>query len=104
MQPAVVVAAFSEAPEKKMAECVRLVSSFAKRTIYTTFTVQRDVTRRSASLAELSKLSNGQSECIEQPAEALERALISGQPFVIVTGSLYLVSILRPIIQSRAGF
>ena len=104
MQPAVVVAAFSEAPEKKMAECVRLVSSFAKRTIYTTFTVQRDVTRRSASLAELSKLSNGQSECIEQPAEALERALISGQPFVIVTGSLYLVSILRPIIQNRAGF
>jgi dihydrofolate synthase/folylpolyglutamate synthase len=104
MQPAVVVAAFSEAPEKKVAECIRLLSSYAERTIYTTFTVKRDVTRRSVGLDRLSKLVNSRDEYIEEPAAALDKALSGDEHYVIVTGSLYLVSMLRPLLQQRAGF
>lgn len=96
MQPATVVAAFSEAPEKKIAACVSLVEAFAAHTIFTSFAVRRDVTRKSAVLMDLPSF-------VEQPEVALQQALDRDEPYVIVTGSLYLVSVLRPYVQSRVA-
>ena len=103
MSPAVVVAGLSEAPDDKIKQCVQIISSHAAKTIYTTFEIQRDVTRKSVSLDALSELVGGQhSEYIGEAAEALSLALRSEELFVIVTGSLYLVSILRPLVQAIA--
>lgn len=98
----VVIAAISDAPEKKVAECVRLISTIAEKTVYTTFTIQRDVTRHSVEFAQLSKLVREQDLCIEESTEALTEALRGSEELLVVTGSLYLVSILRPFVQQMA--
>lgn len=102
LQPAVVVAGISEAPEAKVAECVRLLSEFSEKSIYTTFSVQRDVTRHGTSLEILSKFMRSSDERRAVPEDALKRALESKESYIVVTGSLYLVSILRPIVQRLA--
>ena len=102
-EPAVVIAGLSEAPTKKVVECVRLLSNFATRVLYTTFAVQRDVTRYSVRLDVFSGLKREQDEMIEKPSDALERALQADEKLVVVTGSLYLVSIVRPFVRERAG-
>jgi dihydrofolate synthase/folylpolyglutamate synthase len=102
-EPAVVVAGLSEAPTKKVVECVRLLSNFAARVLYTTFAVQRDVTRYSVRLDAFSDFKRAQDETIEQPKDALERALLGDERLIVVTGSLYLVSIVRPFVRERAG-
>lgn len=103
MQPAVVVAALSEAPDRKVAECVRLLSEYSERSIYTTFTVQRDVLRRSVGFEQFSHYVRPEDSLVEVPAEAFKRALQGDEPYVVVTGSLYLVSVLRPFVQQQAG-
>lgn len=103
MQPAVVVAALSEAPDRKVAECVRLLSEYSDRSIYTTFTVQRDVLRRSVGFEQFSHYIRPEDSLVEVPAAAFKRALQGDEPYVIVTGSLYLVSVLRPFVQQQAG-
>ena len=103
MQPAVVVAALSEAPDRKVAECVRLLSEYSERAIYTTFTVQRDVLRRSVGFEQFSHYVRPEDSLVEVPAEAFKRALQGDEPYVVVTGSLYLVSVLRPFVQQQAG-
>lgn len=102
-EPAVVIAGLSEAPTKKIVECVHLLSNFAARVFYTTFAVQRDVTRYSVQLDVFSGLKREQDEMIEEPKDALERALQGDEKLVVVTGSLYLVSIVRPFVRERAG-
>lgn len=103
MKPAVVVAAFSDAPEHKIRDCAQIVQSFANEVIYTTFVAQRDVLRRSVSLVELQSVDENISrKFIENAVEALQEALKSPCEHVIVTGSLYLVSILRPYVQQMA--
>jgi dihydrofolate synthase/folylpolyglutamate synthase len=103
MQPAVVVAALSEAPDRKVAECVRLLSEYSDRSIYTTFTVQRDVLRRSVGFEQFSHYVRPEDSLVEAPAEAFKRALQGDEPYIVVTGSLYLVSVLRPFVQQQAG-
>lgn len=103
LQPAVVVAGLSEAPPKKVLECVRLLSDFSVKTLYTTFSVQRDVTRYSVRLEMFSELKREQDELIEKPEDALRSALQGGQNVIVVTGSLYLVSIVRPFVRRLAG-
>lgn len=102
MQPAVVVAGISEAPEAKVAKCVRLLSEFSDKSVYTTFTVQRDVTRHSVGPEVLRKLKRESDELITSPEDALNEALRCEEPYIVVTGSLYLVSILRPVVQRLA--
>lgn len=103
LQPAIVVAGLSEAPQTKVLECVRLLSDFSVKTLYTTFSVQRDVTRYSVRLETFSELKREQDELVEKPEEALQNALQSGQEVIVVTGSLYLVSIVRPFVRRLAG-
>lgn len=102
MQPAVVIAGISEAPDAKVAECVRLLSGFFDESVYTTFTVQRDVTRHSVGLDELAKFKRDDDKLLATPADALKVALEGEKKYVVVTGSLYLVSILRPAVQRLA--
>ena len=102
MQPAVAVAGISEAPEAKVAKCVRLLSEFSDKSVYTTFTVQRDVMRRSVGPEELAKFKRARDELVALPVDALQQALKSEEDYVIVTGSLYLVSILRPVVRRLA--
>lgn len=101
LQPAVVVAAFSEAPERKIEECAALVQSFANRTIFTEFQVERDVFRRSVALGVLQKMTQG--TFLPSAEEAFEAAVAGNEPYVVVTGSLYLVASLRPYVQQRAA-
>ena len=101
-QPAVVVAAFSEAPRRKILKCVDLVVSFALRTNFTVFTVQRDVLRRSVPLDGLRGLTPYGSYFAD-PMDALDNALRGSEPYIVVTGSLYLVSVLRPYVQQLAS-
>lgn len=98
-----VIAAISEAPEKKVVECVRLLSAIANTVLYTTFVVQRDVARRSMGLEQLSKLIRDQDRCVEDAAEALKQGLSDSSKLVVITGSLYLVSIMRPFVRKIAG-
>lgn len=101
-EPAIVVAGFSEAPEKKIAECIHLLSNFAPRILYTTFAVQRDVTRYSVRLDEFAGLKREEDELIEKPEDALNKAFEGREALVVITGSLYLVSILRPFVRKLA--
>ncbi len=103
MNPAIIVAGLSEAPDDKVAHCVEIISAHAAKTVYTTFEIQRDVTRKSVSLETLAKLAeDSRSEYVEHAPEALSLALASTEPFVIITGSLYLVSLLRPLVRAMA--
>lgn len=95
IQPAAFVVAFSEAPEKKLRECIQLVTEFADSVRYTEFVIQRDVLRRSADV--------GMQPFFASPEDALRDALSSQAPFVVVTGSLYLVATLRPFVQQLAA-
>lgn len=102
LQPALVVMALSEAPEKKIAQCIGLVESFAERVIYTTFAVQRDVLRYSVRLEKITEIVSKDSLFINEPTEAFAEAMRANEPFIIITGSLYLVSLLRPLVQREA--
>lgn len=103
MQPAIVVAGLSEAPGTKVIQCVKLLSGFSAKTLYTTFTVQRDVTRHSVQLEVFSEIKREQDELVEKPEEALQKALQNDETVIVLTGSLYLVSILRPMVRRLAG-
>lgn len=102
MHPAVVVAGISEAPESKVAECVRLLSEYSEKSVYTTFSVQRDVMRHSTGLEVLGKFKRDNDLLVASSEEALREALKSREAYVVVTGSLYLVSILRAYVQHLA--
>ncbi len=103
MQPAVVIAAISEAPKKKVVECTQLLANYATKIIYTTFTLHGDVVRRSVDLVTLSEYARPEDALVERSENALQEALASDTNYVIVTGSLYLVSALRPAVQRLAG-
>lgn len=98
-----VVAAISEAPEKKVIECVRLLSSIADKTFYTSFVIQRDITRRSVGPEELSKYIRDEDSYVEDAIEAVSSALQEPRRLIVITGSLYLVSIVRPYVRRLAG-
>lgn len=99
-----VIAGFSGTPpEEKLRTCVELVSSFSKKVLYTTFTIQRDVLRSSVPLETIAPLKRLHDELYADARVALDTALESDEKTIVITGSLYLVAFLRPLVRKRAG-
>lgn len=96
----VVVASLSEAPDRKISDCVKIMTDNSPKVVFTSFTLQRDVLRRSMSLDSVSDIVDAEKlrgVVFEQDAKkALKMALEGDEEVVVVTGSLYLVALLRP--------
>ncbi|MES2876743.1 MAG: Mur ligase family protein [Patescibacteria group bacterium] len=97
---------FIEAPDGKIADCVELIANGRDKFIATQFTVGQDIKgRRSVAAPTLASRFTERGAtvlAVENADEALEALLQSKQRTVVVTGSLYLVAILRQRILELA--
>lgn len=98
----VVLASLSEAPDDKISDCTRIITENSPRTVFTSFTLQRDVLRHSMSLDSVAKIVREEGlrgvTFEGDTKKALKDILEGDEEMVIVTGSLYLVATLRPVI------
>ncbi len=99
-QDTVWVVGLVDAPESKLRECIDILTAQPGRFIVTEFGVGQDLkARRSVSAARLAELAAARHSDVlieADPANALTLANKMPGSTVIVTGSLYLVSELRP--------
>ncbi len=98
---------FIEAPETKIRSCVQSIGNKTDLFITTQFSVGQDIKgRRSVDagrLATIFKIEGNNATTVSDSAMALETLLQSSQRTVVVTGSLYLVAILRNKIIERVN-
>ena len=97
---------FIEAPDTKIEECVSMIANTSDTFIATQFSVGQDIKgRRSIAAVDVeSKFSaRGASvRSVTSPTAALEELLQSKQRTLVVTGSLYMVAIVRRTISELA--
>jgi dihydrofolate synthase/folylpolyglutamate synthase len=102
---AIVVCSFSRAPETKLAASLASLLPVSSRLILTPLAVRPDMAKDSAQVSGLAELARRLAfpavEAAPDPGAALQRALAAGGPFVLVTGSLYLVAQVRPLLLAR---
>jgi dihydrofolate synthase/folylpolyglutamate synthase len=98
-EPIAWLVGFISAPEAKIENCVAEIVSPTDDYIVTEFSVGQDIKgRHSVAAEEISVLlqSHGnESNIVRDPLEALEELLQSKQRTIVVSGSLYLVAIVR---------
>jgi dihydrofolate synthase/folylpolyglutamate synthase len=99
------VCSFSRAPETKLAASLASLLPVSSRLILTPLAVRPDMAKDSAQVSGLAELARRLAfpavEAAPDPGAALQRALAAGGPFVLVTGSLYLVAQVRPLLLAR---
>lgn len=94
---------FVDAPDEKIDDCFKIIANerLDKLTVTQFLSNQDAKGRKSVPLAELQKKARHygiEAEGLEDAAQALSRLLKEPASTIIVTGSLFLVSALRPII------
>jgi len=99
---------FIEAPEQKIEDCLAIIaSSQPAYCTFTQFSVGQDIKgRKSVAAADLQREAARlklQSDIITNPEQALAHVLNKPATTIIVTGSLYLVSLLRPVLLRHLG-
>lgn len=107
VERAVVLASFVRAPEAKLAGNLLALRDFATELILAPFTMLQDLAKESPPAAELAaearRVGFGRVTGEESLPAALDRALAAGAPVVVITGSLYFVAQLRPLVARLAG-
>ncbi len=102
----VVVAGFSSAPFAKIEACVQELAALGAPVVCTEFNVGQDIKyRHSVPATELRQhcLEKGLDATVAPTIEAaLETACAKSNQYIIVTGSLYLVAAIRPLIIARS--
>lgn len=105
--PRVWVVGFISAPDTKIDECTAMISNETDSYIATQFSVGQDIKgRQSVGAIDIAARLRqaGTAVEVENDAEtALLRALQMKQRTVVVTGSLYLVAVLRPKLQALSA-
>lgn len=104
---AAVLANFAEAPTKKITDALAVLRPLATRLIIPDFKVGQDIKgRRSVPAEHLAEharvLGFTQVEVCPDMREALQRLLKADDKTLLITGSLYLVSLLRPYVAELA--
>jgi len=102
LSDAVVVCSFSRAPEAKLAASLASLQPVTSRLILAPLAARHDMAKESAPVAGLAELARRLAfpavEVAADPGAGLQRALEAGGPLVVVTGSLYLVAQVRPLL------
>ncbi len=95
---AAVLANFVESPDSKLRQSLALLAPFASHWIVPEFSAGQDLkSRHSFPAAHLvSEIDSNIVEAIPNPHEALNALLARPEATLLITGSLYLVSLLRP--------
>lgn len=93
-----VLATIVEAPDTKLDSCIAEIKTFASHWIVPEFRVGQDIMNRKSFDAEyvIEHAGNASIEKIADIHEALKALLIRPEDTLLITGSLYLVSLLRP--------
>lgn len=104
---ATVVLSLVSAPSYKIAECLEIIAPLAETTLVTSFAVGQDLKLRSsvglAALAEAARAAGCRHvESHADAVAAVDRALTLPNPTIIIVGSLYLASIVRPAVIAAA--
>lgn len=102
-----VVANFVESPDSKLDSCIELLSGFASHWIIPEFRVGQDIMNRTSFAAGYVIQHAGdadvQVEKVVDIHDALATLLARPEKTLLITGSLYLVSLLRPEILKLQG-
>jgi dihydrofolate synthase/folylpolyglutamate synthase len=102
LSDAVVVCSFSRAPEAKLAASLASLLPITSRLILAPLAARHDMAKETAPVAGLAELARRLAfpavEVAADPGTGLQRALEAGGPLVVVTGSLYLVAQVRPLL------
>jgi len=107
VERAVVVASFIRAPEAKIAGNLLALRGLATELILAWFTALQDLAKESPPVADLAaearRVGFGTVTAADSLPAALDHALAAGSPTVVITGSLYFVAQLRPLVARLAG-
>jgi dihydrofolate synthase/folylpolyglutamate synthase len=99
---AAVIASFIRSPQAKMSANLLAIRDLAAELTLVQFGTVQDLAKESPPAAELAaearQLGSGSVTAAGSLAEALDRALASRIPAIVITGSLYLVAQIRPLI------
>ena len=93
-----VLASFVESPDSKLDNCIELLSSFATHWIVPEFRVGQDIMNRKSFAADYV-IEHAAGRPMQKAVglhDALELLLERPENTLLITGSLYLVSLLRP--------
>jgi dihydrofolate synthase/folylpolyglutamate synthase len=99
---AVVLCSFSRAPEAKLVASLEALRPITSALILTPLALRPDLGKESAPVPDLAELARRAAfpaiAVAADPAAGLQQALAAGGPLVLVTGSLYLVAQVRPLL------
>lgn len=105
-KPMAALVSFMEAPEVKIMQNTAAAAMFCDSMIITQFTSAQDMPKKSQPAEDILKIcqSNGYKAAtvIKDQEGALNKLLESPEDILLITGSLYLVGQLRPIILQLA--
>lgn len=97
------VVGFVQAPEEKLNDCLDILVPRSRHIVATEFTAGQDLKARHSTdaqhVADVGITKGAKIVVDRRPEDALKRALDTSGATVIVTGSLYLVARLRPIVR-----
>lgn len=100
-----VLANFVESPDSKLDSCIKLVAGFATHWIVPEFQVGQDIMSRKSFASDyvIQHAGDVRTQKIADIHEALAALLERPERTLLITGSLYLVSLLRPAIIVLQG-
>ena len=93
-----ILASFVESPDSKLDSCIELLSDFATHWIVPEFQVGQDIMNRKSFTADyvIERASSSKMQKVPEINEAFQMLLKRPEKTLLITGSLYLVSLLRP--------
>ena len=105
-EPVAMLVGFIDAPDNKIEACLNIVAQFSSTLILTEFSRGQDIRdRHSASIAALEGMIQAQNiscRTMSNPTQAVQELLQLPEDILVVTGSLYLVALLRPLLRDMS--
>lgn len=107
MAPAAVLATLLHAPDSKLAATLEVMAPVTGHLIVPEYVLgDGDKVKRSFAadhVVEVARAQGISAEAVQTPAEGLQRLLARHEPRLVVTGSLYLLSLVRPRVLETWG-